>query len=217
MSRRKANTLSAVAVSDAFLESGLIVYTKGRIANADVRYEATIDTPAPELPLVVLINGGSASASEIVAGALQDHGRAVIMGTQSFGKGSVQTVLPLNGEHALKLTTARYYTPAGRSIQAQGITPDIEVHQGKFTPENESRYYKEADLSGHLENPDDAKKEKSKKEKQVEDDENETKKLIAKDYQLNQALTMLKGMRLLSSKQNRDSHDQTPAVPATTE
>ncbi|MFT5593864.1 MAG: carboxyl-terminal processing protease [Oceanicoccus sp.] len=208
---------AAVAVSDAFLESGLIVYTKGRIANADVRYEATIDTPAPELPLVVLINGGSASASEIVAGALQDHGRAVIMGTQSFGKGSVQTVLPLNGEHALKLTTARYYTPAGRSIQAQGITPDIEVHQGKFTPENESRYYKEADLSGHLENPDDAKKEKSKKEKQVEDDENETKKLIAKDYQLNQALTMLKGMRLLSSKQNRDSHDQTPAVPATTE
>ena len=203
---------AAVAVSDAFLESGLIVYTKGRIANADVRYEATIDTPAPELPLVVLINGGSASASEIVAGALQDHGRAVIMGTQSFGKGSVQTVLPLNGEHALKLTTARYYTPAGRSIQAQGITPDIEVHQGKFTPENESRYYKEADLNGHLENPDDAKKEK-----QVEDDENETKKLIAKDYQLNQALTMLKGMRLLSSKQNRDSHDQTPAVPATTE
>ncbi|WP_283788598.1 S41 family peptidase [Bermanella sp. WJH001] len=202
---------AAVAVSDAFLESGLIVYTKGRIANADVRYEATIDTPAPDVPLVVLINGGSASASEIVAGALQDHGRAVIMGTQSFGKGSVQTVLPLNGEHALKLTTARYYTPNGRSIQAQGITPDIEVHQGKFTPENESRYYKEADLTGHLENPDE------KKEKKVEDEENETKKLIAKDYQLNQALTMLKGMRLLASKQNRDSDDQTPAVPAITD
>ena len=202
---------AAVAVSDAFLDSGLIVYTQGRIANADVRYEATIDTPAPDLPLVVLINGGSASASEIVAGALQDQGRAVIMGTQSFGKGSVQTVLPLNGEHALKLTTARYYTPNGRSIQAQGITPDIEVHQGKFTPENESRYYKEADLTGHLENPDE------NKAKQVEDDENETQKLIAKDYQLNQALTMLKGMRLLSSKQSRESDDQAPAVPAITD
>jgi carboxyl-terminal processing protease len=203
---------AAVAVSDAFIDSGLIVYTKGRVANADVRYEATLDTPAPDIPLVVLINGGSASASEIVAGALQDHGRAVIMGTQSFGKGSVQTVLPLNGAHALKLTTARYYTPAGRSIQAQGITPDIEVHQGKFIPENESRYYKEADLTGHLENPDDKKAVKAEL-----DEENETKKLTVKDYQLNQALSMLKGMHLLESKLNRETQDEIPAAPATAE
>jgi carboxyl-terminal processing protease len=203
---------AAVAVSDAFIDSGLIVYTKGRVANADVRYEATLDTPAPDIPLVVLINGGSASASEIVAGALQDHGRAVIMGTQSFGKGSVQTVLPLNGAHALKLTTARYYTPAGRSIQAQGITPDIEVHQGKFIPENESRYYKEADLTGHLENPDDKKTVKAEL-----DEENETKKLTVKDYQLNQALSMLKGMHLLESKLNRETQDEIPAAPATAE
>jgi len=200
---------AAVAVSDAFIDNGLIVYTKGRIANADVRYEATLDTPAPEIPLVVLINGGSASASEIVAGALQDHGRAVIMGTQSFGKGSVQTVLPLNGDHALKLTTARYYTPAGRSIQAQGITPDIEVHQGKFTPENESRYYKEADLSGHLENPNEKNADKPDS-----DEENETKQLTTKDYQLKQALIMLKGMHLLDSKLTHETPDEIPAVPA---
>ncbi|NVK37270.1 MAG: S41 family peptidase [Gammaproteobacteria bacterium] len=200
---------AAVAVSDLFIENGLIVYTKGRIANADIRYEATIDTPAPEMPLVVLVNGGSASASEIVAGALQDHKRAVIMGTQSFGKGSVQTVLPLNGDHALKLTTARYYTPNGRSIQAQGITPDIEVHQGKFTPENESRYYKEADLSGHLENPEGEGQGKANKA------DNETAQLTAKDYQLQQALIMLKGMRLLSVKTAQDISDETPALPAT--
>lgn len=200
---------AAVAVSDAFIDNGLIVYTKGRIANADVRYEATLDTPAPEIPLVVLINGGSASASEIVAGALQDHGRAVIMGTQSFGKGSVQTVLPLNGDHALKLTTARYYTPTGRSIQAQGITPDIEVHQGKFTPENESRYYKEADLSGHLENPNEKNADKPDS-----DEENETTQLTTKDYQLKQALIMLKGMHLLDSKLTHETPDEIPAVPA---
>ncbi len=199
---------AAVAVSDLFIENGLIVYTQGRIANADIRYEATIDTPAPDMPLVVLVNGGSASASEIVAGALQDHKRAVVMGTQSFGKGSVQTVLPLNGDHALKLTTARYYTPNGRSIQAQGITPDIEVHQGKFTPENEARYYKEADLSGHLENPEGEGQEK------VNKGDNETAQLTAKDYQLQQALTMLKGMRLLSLKSEPDITDETPALPA---
>lgn len=189
---------AAVAVSDVFIDDGLIVYTKGRIANADVRYEATVDTLAPDLPLVVLINGGSASASEIVAGALQDHKRAIILGTLSFGKGSVQTVLPLNGEHALKLTTARYFTPNGRSIQAQGIKPDVHVPQGKFTAHKESRFYKEADLKGHLENGDDA--EKDSDESKGADD--------VQDYQLQQGLNMLTGMQLIST-----SFEEEPAAP----
>jgi len=162
---------------------------------------------------VVLINGGSASASEIVAGALQDHGRAIIMGTQSFGKGSVQTVLPLNGDHALKLTTARYYTPNGRSIQAQGIKPDIEVHQGKFSVEDESKYYKEADLTGHLENPN----EKSESADEDKETSSETKDLTAKDYQLYQALTMLKGMRILSRKPVSEPIDEVPAETTVTQ
>jgi len=186
---------AAVAVSDVFIDQGLIVYTQGRVANADVRYEATVDTLMPEVPLIVLINGGSASASEIVAGALQDHGRAVIMGTLSFGKGSVQTVLPLNGDHALKLTTARYFTPQGRSIQAKGITPDITVNQGQFTPAKDGRYYKESDLKGHLENPKDGAKPTA-----AEKIAQSTQVFVDNDYQLQQALIVLKGMKVLSAR-----------------
>ncbi|HEY6610705.1 MAG TPA: S41 family peptidase, partial [Pseudomonas sp.] len=144
---------AAVEVSDHFLNKGLIVYTKGRIANSELRFSADPADASQGVPLVVLINGGSASAAEIVAGALQDHKRAVLMGTDSFGKGSVQTVLPLTNDRALKLTTALYYTPNGRSIQAQGIVPDIVVERGTVTRDDSpAQGIKEADLPGHLGN-----------------------------------------------------------------
>ncbi|WP_415911534.1 S41 family peptidase [Neptuniibacter sp. QD37_11] len=178
---------AAVDISDTFLKDGLIVYTKGRLAESEQRFSATSDTLLPELPLVVLINGGSASASEIVAGALQDQERAVIMGVDSFGKGSVQTVLPLTKERALKITTARYYTPNGRSIQAQGIKPDIEVNDAELTlREGGPEYLKEKDLSGHLENGDKKAAEEAKKDN-----------LAARDYQLYEALNLLKALAIV--------------------
>ncbi|MDH4570311.1 S41 family peptidase [Pseudomonas sp. BN414] len=181
---------SAVEVSDHFLRKGLIVYTKGRIANSELRFSADPADASDGVPLVVLINGGSASAAEIVAGALQDHKRGVLMGTDSFGKGSVQTVLPLNNDRALKLTTALYYTPNGRSIQAQGIVPDIEVARAKVTREQDGETFKEADLAGHLGNGNGGADRPSSSKKSAgprpQDD----------DFQLSQALNLLKGLNV---------------------
>jgi len=185
---------SAVAVGDAFLNEGLVTYTQGRLPNSELRFKATDGDLLSGIPMVVLINGGSASASEIVAGALQDHGRAVIMGTTSFGKGSVQTVLPLHNDRALKLTTARYYTPKGRSIQATGIVPDIEVQTGKLTQvQSDSERFREADLRGHLSNQsgkEDKKSFRSKKKKIS---------LAEEDYQLYEALSLLKGLAVVQN------------------
>ncbi|WP_319941622.1 S41 family peptidase [Aestuariirhabdus haliotis] len=181
---------AAVEVSDLFLTDGLIVYTEGRIPNSELRFNASPQTVANNTPVVVLINGGSASASEIVAGALQDHQRAIIMGTDSFGKGSVQTVLPLANQRALKLTTALYYTPNGRSIQAQGIEPDILIERATLTPIDQPRGVKEADLEGHLGNGNGGK------EKPTQNTKKPINTLAQSDYQLFQALNLLKGLHI---------------------
>jgi carboxyl-terminal processing protease len=143
----------AVKVCDVFLDSGLIVYTEGRTENQKQRFLAQNDGNEPKVPLVILVDEGSASASEIVAGALQDHKRAVLVGTQTFGKGSVQTILPLDQESALRLTTALYYTPSGRSIQATGIRPDVEVSRAVQVAAVNRNEVREKDLSGHIPQP----------------------------------------------------------------
>lgn len=177
---------AAVDIGDIFLDEGLIVYTQGRLAESDQRFSATSKTLVPDLPMVVLINGGSASASEIVAGALQDQERAIIMGQPSFGKGSVQTILPLTQDRALKLTTARYYTPEGRSIQAQGIKPDILVEDAEIKLRNNGpQFLKESDLSGHLDN---GNGENS------DNPGNSDEHLAERDYQLYEAVNLLKAL-----------------------
>ncbi len=178
----------AIQVSDTFLRDGLIVSTRGRAEDSEVTFSASPKDYLNDAPLVVLVNGGSASASEIVAGALQDHGRALILGTTTFGKGSVQTILPMLNGAALKLTTARYYTPNDRSIQATGITPDVvsQPAESSQTLDRDASRLRESDLAGHLEN-------------ELEKDQNatvdtKTDPLLFSDLQVREALNILKGM-----------------------
>ncbi len=197
----------AVLVTDAFLEEGEIVSTRGRVQENAQRFHASPGDIAEGLPIVVLINGGSASASEIVAGALQDHRRAVLLGKQSFGKGSVQTIIPLGRSGAIKLTTQRYYTPSGTSIQARGISPDIEVSQARIEPiETASRRQRhEADLRGALRN-DQSKGDGVKKDDDAggEAGESEAKTPTVApqrvDYQLARALDLLRGLALYRNR-----------------
>jgi carboxyl-terminal processing protease len=220
---------AAVGVSAAFLpKNELVVYTEGRTEDAKMRltadpenyvkggaredYQRDLPAELKTVPMVVLINGGSASASEIVAGALQDHQRAVILGTQSFGKGSVQTILPMNNGTAIKLTTARYYTPKGRSIQAKGIVPDIGVEEGTISTAEHIMNLREADLTHHLANPNDPESATppvieppkvippGEPKDKADDKAAPLEPGSASDYQFNQALNLLKGLQILRSK-----------------
>ncbi|PAU71706.1 S41 family peptidase [Vreelandella alkaliphila] len=180
---------AAVGVADLFLDEGLIVYTEGRLSDTEMSFSASPETPAGDVPLVVLINSGSASAAEIVAGALQDQRRGVVMGTESFGKGSVQQIMPLGNGEGLKLTTALYYTPNGRSIQAQGIEPDVEVVRGRLEIAEGQRRIREADLDGHLSGQDAMPRERA-----------EMSQRLREDYQLSEALNLLKALNVVDRR-----------------
>ena len=180
----------AVYVSDLFLEKGEIVSTRGRDSENPETYKAKPGDVINGLPLVVLINGGSASASEIVAGALQDHKRAIILGTQSFGKGSVQTIIPVNPYGALRMTTARYFTPSGRSIQKKGISPDIVVEEAKLEKVKKRNGNRESDLRGALDNPN----------QEMENNDTNNEKESINDFQLSRALDLVRGISLYKNK-----------------
>ncbi|WP_018015338.1 S41 family peptidase [Teredinibacter turnerae] len=196
---------AAVETTDLFLSGGLVVYTEGRLPDSNVRYEANPGDMSNGMPIVVLINDGSASASEIVAGALQDQRRALVIGTRSFGKGSVQSVIPITNDRAVKLTTALYYTPNGRSIQAQGIEPDILVERVRVTAVRPRLSVKEADLSRHLKNT------KGGDEVTAKDDVSETE-LHNQDSQLYEALNILKSLTLF--KESQQKHGASQPAPA---
>jgi carboxyl-terminal processing protease len=199
----------AIDLSDAFLEKGEIVSTRGREAGSGERYNAEAGDLINGKPIVVLINGGSASASEIVAGALQDHRRAIVVGTKSFGKGSVQTLIPLRGDGAMRLTTSRYYTPSGRSIQALGISPDIVVNQPPPRPADETaedepasavQERSEASLRGAIDNDSMTDEEKRLYEEELARAE-ESAKLRDEDYQLAYAVDIIKGLTAIAPAQ----------------
>ncbi len=185
----------AVDVASRFIKSGLIVYTKGRLADQQMKFMASGKNVEPDYPIVALINGGTASASEIVAGALQDHHRAIIVGTPSFGKGSVQTIIPLEDGSALRLTTALYYTPNGKSIQAEGIQPNITMHEEKVVEEESQNIFgvKEKDLEGHFPAQNKLPHEKLKETKTTED--------LLSDSEIKRALDILKGIHLYTALQ----------------
>ena len=186
----------AISVSDAFLERGEIVSTRGRETNAEQRFNASKGDITKGLPIIVLINGGSASASEIVAGAIQDHKRGILLGTSTFGKGSVQTIIPVSSKGAIRLTTARYYTPSGKSIQATGIEPDIYVPQSKLEVIEKTNGRKESSLRGHLDKEDtDANTNKD------EDSSKNSTNNLDEDYQLNRALDLIKSISVYENLQ----------------